>query len=141
MSQTEGEELQPPEGFRPINETGGFDDLVGPLYARRLDDGTYRMGFSAAQRHANPQGVIHGGMMMSLCDTVMGVAVYRAIGKKRCATISLNCNFVSSGRRGDWIEASAEIVRRGQSVVFVRGKLERDGTTLMTADGIWKVQG
>jgi len=139
MTNPSADGFEPPAGFRAIRETGGFDDWIGPIYARRLENGHYRIGFLAEQRHVNPQGAIHGGMMMSVCDTMMGIAVFRAIGKKRCATIGLNAHFVAGAKIGDWIEASAEIVRRGQSVVFVRGKLERGDTCLMTADGIWKV--
>jgi len=139
MNKPSADGFVPPEGFRAIRETGGFDDWIGPIYSRRLEDGHYRLGFLAEQRHVNPQGAIHGGMMMSVCDTMMGIAVFRAIGKKRCATIGLNAHFVAGAKIGDWIEASAEIVRRGQSVVFVRGALERGDTCLMTADGIWKV--
>ncbi len=139
MKNPNADGFEPPAGFRAIRETGGFDDWIGPLYARRLDGGGYRLGFLAEQRHVNPLGALHGGMMMSVCDTMMGIAVFRAIGKKPCATIGLNAHFVAGARAGDWIEASAEIIRRGQSVVFVRATLARGDTCLMTADGIWKV--
>ncbi len=129
----------PPEGYRPITRPSGFEELIGPIYGTKDGDGDYRLAFRAEQRHGNPQGVVHGGMLMTLVDAVMGIAVYRAIGKQRCATISLNCSFVASGRVGDWLEASAEVVRRGRSVVFMRGGIHAGDRRLITADGVWKV--
>lgn len=129
----------PPAGYRPMTRPGGFEALIGPIYGTKDDDGGFRLAFRAGERHGNPQGVVHGGMLMTLVDAVMGIAVYRAIGKRRCATISLNCSFVASGRVGDWLEASAEVVRRGRSVVFMRGDIQVDDRRLITADGLWKV--
>ncbi len=129
----------PPAGYRPMTRPGGFEELIGPIYGAKAGDGDYRLAFRAEDRHGNPQGVVHGGMLMTLVDAVMGIAVYRAIGKRRCATISLNCSFVASGRVGDWLEASAEVVRRGRSVVFMRGDIHAGDRRLITADGVWKV--
>ena len=137
MSQID--DANPPDGFKPMTRPGGFEQLIGPIYGIKDAHDQYRLAFRAGQRHGNPQGVIHGGMLMTVIDAVMGIAVYRAIGKRRCATISLNCNFLSSARVGDWLEASAEVVRRGRSVVFMRGALGVGDQRLMTADGVWKV--
>lgn len=128
-----------PEGFKPMTMTGGFETLIGPYYGRKDADGEWRYAFRAEDRHTNPQGVIHGGMLMSILDATLGTSVYRAIGRKRCATVSFNCNFLSSGRIGDWLEAKAEIVRRGRSVVFMRGQITCGDRLLMTGDGVWKV--
>lgn len=139
MSETA--DMEVPAGFRLMTRPGGFEDLIGPIYGRKDSDDQYRMAFRAGSRHTNPQGVIHGGMMMTVLDTALGFAVFRAIGGKRCATISLNCNFVASGRVDDWLEATATIVRRGRSVVFMRGELMCGDRLLMTGDGVWKVMG
>ncbi len=129
----------PPAGYRPMTRPGGFEELIGPLYGTFGADGEYRLAFRAERRHGNPQGVVHGGMLMTLVDAVMGIAVWRAIGKRRCATISLNCSFVAGGRVGDWLEASAEVVRRGRRVVFMRGDIHAGDRRLIIADGVWKV--
>ena len=129
----------PPAGYRPMTRPGGFEELIGPIYGAKGGEGDYRLAFRAEDRHGNPQGVVHGGMLMTLVDAVMGIAVWRAIGKRRCATISLNCSFVASGQVDDWLEASAEVVRRGRVVVFMRGDIHAGDRRLITADGVWKV--
>lgn len=141
MSGADTADVEVPDGFKLMTRPGGFEELIGPIYGRKDSGDQYRLAFRAAPHHTNPQGVIHGGMMMTVLDATLGIAVYRVIGKKRCATISLNCNFVASGQVGDWLETTATIVRRGRSVVFMRGELMCGDRLLMTGDGVWKVMG
>jgi acyl-coenzyme A thioesterase PaaI-like protein len=129
-----------PDGFRPFLARGRFPEKIGPLYFRR-DGDTYSYGFLADESHANAHGVVHGGMLMSFLDEALGQLVWRSVDKKRCATISLNCDFVSSAKPGDWVETKMEISRRGLSVVFMHGELQVEGKTILTADGIWKIIG
>lgn len=128
-----------PPGWRRI-EQDGFAAHVGPLWFIRDADGV-RFGFRAGAQHANPEGVVHGGMLMFFADHVLGAHVWHAIGRRPCATISLNCDFLRAARPGDWVEARAEITRKGRAVVFCRGSLEVAGEPVLTADGVWKVIG
>jgi len=129
-----------PEGFRPIFAPGRYPEKIGPLYFKR-EGANYSYGFLADETHANFNGIIHGGMLMSFLDEALGQIVWRLVGKKRCAIISLNCDFIAAARPGDWIEIKADISKRGLSVVFIRGELLVDGNRILTADGIWKVMG
>ncbi|MEH6524595.1 MAG: PaaI family thioesterase [Sneathiella sp.] len=129
-----------PYGYRPFVTDGTFPGKIGPLYFKHNGD-SYSYGFLAEESHANYHGVVHGGMLMSFLDEALGQIVWRLVGKKRCATISLNCDFVSSSKPGDWIELRADLSRKGQAVVFIRGELLVDGNRIMTADGIWKIIG
>jgi acyl-coenzyme A thioesterase PaaI-like protein len=93
----------------------------------------------AEAKHANPNGVIHGGMLTTVIDHCLGAYVWHAIGRKPCATVTLNCSFITAGRPGDWIEAAGQITRRGRTLVFVDGALTSGDRTLLTAKGVWKV--
>jgi uncharacterized protein (TIGR00369 family) len=128
------------QGWKPLRENGGFESLIGPLWFRREGDGA-AFAFRAEARHANPNGVVHGGMLFSLADHALGSAVFFAGGKRPCATVSLNCDFVAAARPGDWIECRAEILRQGRSLVFVRGRVFAGERLLATADGVWKILG
>lgn len=132
--------FSPPAGFRIMKSPGTFSEYIGPLYFKR-DGEQYSYAFHALPHHDNGNGVIHGGMMVTFIDEIMGTDVWRAIGKKRCATISLNCDFVAAVKPGDWVEARTNMVRKGVSVIFMRGELVVGDKTVLTADGIWKVIG
>lgn len=129
-----------PEGFRKYSAPNKFPEKIGPIYYKKEDD-RYRFGFLADESHTNYHGIVHGGMMMSFMDEVLGQTVWRAIGNKPCATISLNFDFVASAQAGQWLEMSYSITRQGISVVFIRGELLVGDKIILTADGIWKVIG
>lgn len=131
--------IQAPPGWRRLEQTG-FAGHVGPLWFRK-DAAGARFGFRAQAHHANPNGVIHGGMMLFFADHVLGALVWHASGRRHCATISLNGDFLAATKPGDWVEGHAEITRKGRAVVFVRGTLEVDGMPVLTANGVWKVIG
>lgn len=124
-----------------IEKDDGFNDFVGPLYQQKVTDDEWNFWFTPEQRHLNGGGAVHGGMLMSFADHVLGSVVWEAIGQEPCVTMSLNCDFVAGGKLGEKIEGRAIITRKTRSVVFVKGELKQDGKTVMTASGIWKIIG
>lgn len=130
-----------PDDFVPCPVFDGmFANLVGPLFVRR-DDGGLTFGFQAQPRHGNERGAVHGGMLMTLADQVLGLTVLDAIGNLPAATISLNNDFVAGASTEDWIEGRAEVTRKTKSIVFVRGTLANRHGIVLNASGLWKVLG
>ena len=68
--------------------------MIGPFLARRAGEG-WEYGFLPEQRHLNIGGVVHGGMLMSFVDDVLGMTVWEAAGRKpvhhRAAQQPLHC--------------------------------------------------
>ncbi len=129
-----------PEGYRLYEAPDRFPEKIGPLYFKR-DGEKYDFGFLVTKQHTNANKILHGGMMMSFADEMMGHKVFRAVGKKPCATISLNFDFVASAKEDDWVHMNCSITRQGVSVVFVRSELYVGERIILTADGIWKIFG
>lgn len=129
-----------PEGFRPFASRGRYTDKIGPFYCKQ-DGDKLTYGFLADESHANGNGIVHGGMLLSFLDEALGQIIWRSIDRQKCATISLNCDFLSAAKPGDWIEARGEISKRGLAVVFIRGELVVEDRTIAIADGIWKILG
>ncbi len=126
-----------PEGYKPFAEVGFIRDC-GPFYYLRLEDGGRRYGFLAEERHTNPYGVVHGGVLITFADTIMGRTVYNA-AKRQSTTISFNTEFVAGARPGQWIEGRVELTRMTRSLAFVRGEVLAGGETLLTASGVWRL--
>lgn len=125
-----------PPGYRLCRMPDGpFTEPLGPLFIR--DDGS-GFAFRATERHCNARGVVHGGMLLTFADQVLGLSVQRAVGSLDVATVSLNCDLVAGAVPGDLIEGEAEITRISRSIVFVRGTLGCGERTLMNASGLWK---
>ena len=127
-----------PEGYLPFPIEGGFEAHVGPLYIRRLDDAV-RLGFRVAEKHLNPRRTLHGGMMMTLIDDAIAVAVGVDTANPSMATVSLNGDFLAAAKADGWVEAEGEVVRRTRELVFTRGAITCEGRTLFTASGVWKL--
>ena len=131
-----------PPGFEAIpSGKDRYAGGLGPFYRKPLDDGRWLFGFRAEPRHLNSNQVVHGGCLMSFADEMLGITVHFASGRRRCATISLNNEFVSAAKEGDWILGTPEVVRVTKSVVFVRGTLTVGDRTVLTSSGIWKLIG
>tara|TARA_R110002167_G_scaffold30252_3_gene100111 strand:- start:207 stop:617 length:411 start_codon:yes stop_codon:yes gene_type:complete len=129
-----------PAGFAPEQGGNAFTVLIGPLYERR-DGEDYAMGLRADERHANRRGVVHGGTLFTLADHTLGNMVWTANENKPCATVSLNVDFVSGARAGQWLECTGHISRETRTLIFIKGEVTADGETVMTATGIWKKLG
>lgn len=119
-------------------DDGGFGAHVGPLYIdeRRLP--SPRFAFVPRAHHANHAGVVHGGMLMTLSDQILGLTVRANAGTPAVVTVSLTCQFVTAARPGNWIEGWAEIVHRAGRLFFICGTLMSEGVPVMTSNGIWK---
>ena len=137
-----GRDAQPvmtvPDGYRLFEYVDPFEDLVGPLCYREAPDGRLRFAFVAAPQHANTSGQIHGGMLMTFADYALCLAAIHGLPGERCVTVSLNCEFVSPGEVGDFVESTAEVVRRGRSLTFVRGEITAADRVLLTCSAVVK---
>lgn len=132
-----------PENFESYErrEDQAFNSLVGPLYARRGENGDHRFLFHVAPQHLNLHGIVHGGMLTTFADMALGLAAHWECGERASSTVSLNCDFVAPGRLGDWIHCAPRVTRRTRSVVFVSGDLYTEERILLTASGVWKILG
>lgn len=128
-----------PEGYEAIFPEG-FNAWVGPIFGRfdGPDEGPHHFFLDVRHEHLNGGGMMHGGMMMSLADVVLGSTVAHATGGMG-STISLNCDFLAGAKAGMRVEAEAIISRKTRSIAFVSGRLYSGETTFMTASGIWKI--
>lgn len=127
-----------PAGFVPCGIADGrFAEAVGPLYIREGEP--VRFGFRAESRHGNVRETVHGGMLMTLADQVLGLTVMQAVGLDTpVVTVSLHCDFVSAAKPGDWIEGEATVTQITRTLIFVRGSLSHHGGVVLSAAGVWK---
>lgn len=130
--------IHPPEGFVEMGRGGPFASDNGPFYVRELTGGGHEYGFVAEPRHENPNGVIHGGMLIAFADHFLGHAVVHATGRM-CATVNLTTDYLASGRAPSWIQGEAEIVSRTRSMVFLRALVSSGDTRLLSVSSVYRV--
>ena len=116
----------------------GFNELVGPIWARREGDVCVK-GVLVTDKHLNFRGTLHGGMLATFADSVLGRMVFNAVKPRPSATIQLDMHYVAPVRLGDFVEGRAEIIRTTGSVVFIAGRFSVGAGLVATANGVWKI--
>ncbi len=131
-------------GWKQRSGQGPFTVQVGPIWVKRESEtgptgSAY--GLMAEERHTNSRGVVHGGMLMTLADHVLGWMVWDAVDRAACATVSLNNQFIAAVKPGDFVEMRGRIVRQTRSLIFIHGTATVGDKPVLTSEGIWKVLG
>jgi uncharacterized protein (TIGR00369 family) len=111
----------------------GHDELIEELRERLQASEFYRwvgielvdagsgeveIAFEAGPQHVNLQGLVHGGMLATLADTAMGLAVRTVLDPgRRHVTVQISIEFLSPGRPGR-IVAHGRAVKIGRQLGF-----------------------
>ena len=95
-----------------------------------IDDGIAGEAVAAlavSDRHLNPNGVVHGGVVFTLVDTAMGRATMSVLEEGRiCASIEVAVRYlrpITGGR----LVATASVLRAGRRIVHLEGRVTVDG--------------
>lgn len=129
--------VPPLPGYVIYDPEDPFEMQTGPFWWSRLEDGSDHLVLRAESRHCNTHGIVHGGLMMTMIDLAL-VAVAKTDPGDKFVTVSLNSEFLSSGREGDLIEARGTLTRKGRSLSFVQGQVTAGDRILLTASAVMK---
>ena len=129
-----------PAGFRPAHIHGDFIAFNGPLCARLTGD-KIALGFRVEQRHTNPLGICHGGMLATFVDMLIPCTAMYESGRERrfLPTISLQIDYLGASPLGAWVQGEAQILRTTRNMVFGQGLVTADGAPALRFSGIFKL--
>jgi uncharacterized protein (TIGR00369 family) len=89
------------------------------LHLEDVGEGTARMRMPFRAQVANGAGAVHGGAIVSLCDTVFWVALASIYGEEQpTATASLTCSFLRPALPPHDLVASATVLKAGKRIVY-----------------------
>jgi len=125
------------QGWRLMRD-GAMPADIGNPWAKKVD-GAWRYGLLTRPDHANPQGVVHGGILMTFADTGLSLLAWEAAERAPCTTIQLNTHFLAAVQPGDFAELTGEVTRATRGLVFVRGLIAVGGRDAVAIDAIWRV--
>lgn len=120
-----------------VMPTMGYNETSGP-FLRRLKGGRHEFGLLATKAHANPNGNVHGGAIMTMVDIVLGTAAREELGISGHVTIQLDIKFKSAGMIGDFLHGQGKVGRDTSSIVFLEGDVMVGDRVLASATGLWK---
>ena len=110
----------------------GFAGRLG-VHGESAQDGSAHLLLDAGQEHLNPAGTVHGGVLATLVDTAMGLAVRSTTGEGDApATSQLTVAYLRAGRAGR-LEVSAQVRKQGEHLLLCEADVEQDGRALAHA--------
>ena len=90
-------------------------ELIG-IDVERAEGGETVMTLLAEERHSNPMGTLHGGILCDLADAAMGMAYYSTLEPgETFTTLELKINFLRPFWTGRLV-ARGRVVSKGRTV-------------------------
>ena len=127
------------EEFEQISLKPGFMKHNGGVLFRTISDTEYEFKSTINENHLNAAGITHGGYLSALIDAGAGTAAHRASGNSPCVTISLDLKFIGASKVGDKIIGKTKILKKTNSLIFLKCELFCDKKIIASASGIWKM--
>ncbi|MCR8642364.1 PaaI family thioesterase [Paenibacillus sp. N1-5-1-14] len=85
-----------------------------------IESGIVKISLEAQPHHLNIIGIVHGGVLSSLLDNAMGLAVILARPDEKSVTANLNMHFVAPMSAGKLL-VTAEIVHQSRRSITTSG--------------------
>lgn len=103
--------------------TLGFDDFIGIKLIGFVDD-VYLAELEVEPRHFNPLGIVHGGVLCTMLDTVMAKAFFETLPKEKQlgAALELKINFLRPTETGT-LTAYGKLINPTKRTAFVEGHI------------------
>jgi len=105
-------------------------ELIG-VEVERIENGESVATMTAEERHSNPMGTIHGGILCDLADAAMGMAYFSTLAEgESFTTLELKINFLRPFWTGRLI-ARGRVVSRGRTVGMAECDVEDEAGRLI----------
>ena len=129
-----------PDGYLPFPDQGGFPQLCGPMHYCRMEDGSFINGFQSRLVHDNTNGVVHGGVLFTFADDIIGRAA-SGISRRYATTISMNVEYIAAGPLNTWINGTTKVAYMDDRFAFIQSRIFTDNKLILTADGVCRLLG
>jgi acyl-coenzyme A thioesterase 13 len=127
-----------PHGFHALERFNSpFLSSLGPLYVKE-EGGAMAIAMRIEEGHLNTRGVAHGGMLVTLADSALGIVLATAqTPPEPFVTVNLGTDFIDVARAGDWVEARVEVQKMGARLAFASCQLWVGEKRILRASGIF----
>ncbi len=108
---------------------GGATSLLG-LALESLEKGHVVFSMRVKPKHKQLHGVVHGGVLATLADTVAAIAAYTTVPKRtNIATVEMKINFLEPVPGGR-IKAVGRVLRTGRNFVVTECEIYLENGSL-----------
>ncbi len=127
-----------PAGFVERTDTSDFLRLCGPFYEQRENGRLTALALGIQDKHRNLRNITHGGMLMTLADSVLGDFIVDNYDEEiGLVTVSMSSEFLRPAQVNDWVVARASINKKGRRLAFAECTLSVNDTPIFRASGVF----
>src|SRR3989338_812443 len=118
-----------------------FDKDLG-VQVVNTKKGYCKVRLNVKPKHLNHGGIVHGGVLASLCDIALAGSIFRVLKKDEwCVTAELSIEYLSPVFPGESIFGYGKLIKRGNTLAFVEGGIvTKSGKHVTRAHGIWVIK-
>ena len=110
-----------------VNEQNGFlkhNDII----ILESNEKTSKVKMNISENSLNPYGIVHGGLIFSMGDTVMGITI-RSTGRD-AVTLDGTINYLKPGK-GKYLIATSEVIKVGKTTSVLMANIYNDKNELI----------
>ena len=96
-----------------------------------VNENSLVFSFVIREEMCNPMGILHGGMIATMLDDVMGATTFAQGEPEFFTSINLNLDFLKSAKKGEEVQAKAEVIRKGRAVMYLQATLTNSNGDLL----------
>lgn len=120
-------------------ERSPFIELVG-ADVEEAREGYARLSLTLEHKHTNPNSVMHGGVVTTLLDETLAIAVAamrgsEAVREQPHTAIEMNTSFLAAAREGDELVVEGRLLKSGRTVFFGEAEARRKSDGALVAKG------
>lgn len=115
-----------------------FIKLLG-LKIEALEHGLCLSRLDINDNLLNKHKVVHGGVIYSMADISMGVAVYSTLKKDdETATVEIKINYLKPAKTKSLI-CEAKVIQKGKNIVVLEAEVKSENTLIAKAQGTFSI--
>lgn len=116
-----------------------FIALVGAV-VEESREGYARLSLKLEHKHTNPNLVMHGGVVTTLLDETLAIAVAVTRGvdtvrEQPHTAIEMNTSFLAAAREGNELVVEGHLLKSGRTVFFGEAEARRKADGALVAKG------
>jgi len=117
-------------------DNAGFTELVGTELSS-AEEGRAAVSLKAEERHLNPSGTVHGGVISTLIDASMAEALNTMTNAdEQPFTIQITVNYMKPGKPGR-LTSTAEVRKGGERITIVEAEVVQEDEVIALATGTY----
>jgi len=121
-----------------IRKQSAFVKLLG-LSIEKLENGSCQSKLQIREEFLNKRKIVHGGIIYSMADISMGVAVYSTLNKgEETATIEIKINYLKPANNKVLV-CDARVIQGGKQIAVIEAEIKSDNIMIAKAIGTFSI--